>query len=72
MSSQSKITHVIFDLDGVLIDSERINFQIYQKLWSKYGKTFTPELMLQITGTPISSSELYLIKHVISIFYIKF
>ncbi|OZC04820.1 HAD hydrolase, family IA, variant 3 [Onchocerca flexuosa] len=58
-----KITHVIFDLDGVLIDSERINFQIYQKLWSKYGKTFTPELMLRITGTPVASSASFLIQH---------
>lgn len=67
MGSQSKITHVIFDLDGVLIDSERVNFQIYQRIWSKYGKTFTPELMLRITGTPVSSSAQYLIKHVILI-----
>lgn len=72
MSLKSKITHVIFDLDGVLIDSERINFQIYQRIWSKYGKTFTPELMLQITGMPNSSSEPYLIKHVIQILCIKF
>ncbi|CAG9533823.1 unnamed protein product [Cercopithifilaria johnstoni] len=63
MGSRSKITHVIFDLDGVLIDSERVNFQIYQRIWSKYGKNFTPELMLRITGTPSSNSELYLIKH---------
>ncbi|EFO18120.2 HAD-superfamily hydrolase [Loa loa] len=63
MGSKPKITHVIFDLDGVLIDSERVNFQIYQKIWSKYGKIFTPELMLRITGTPISNSAPFLIQH---------
>uniref|UniRef100_A0A915Q6V9 Uncharacterized protein n=1 Tax=Setaria digitata TaxID=48799 RepID=A0A915Q6V9_9BILA len=31
MGPKPKITHVIFDLDGILIDSERINFQIYQQ-----------------------------------------
>ncbi|VDK75560.1 unnamed protein product [Onchocerca ochengi] len=63
MNLRPKITHVIFDLDGVLIDSERVNFQIYQRLWSKYGKTFTPELMLRITGTPMANSAPFLIQH---------
>lgn len=34
---------VIFDLDGLLIDSEVISFQLYQELLEKYGYSFTIE-----------------------------
>jgi len=34
---------VIFDLDGLLIDSEVISYQLYQELLNKYGYSFTIE-----------------------------
>ena len=34
---------VIFDLDGLLIDSEVISYQLYQELLNKYGHSFTIE-----------------------------
>ena len=32
---------VIFDLDGLLIDSEAISYQLYQDLLRPYGHSFT-------------------------------
>ncbi len=37
------IKAVIFDLDGLLIDSEVISYQLYQEVLSKYGYSFTIE-----------------------------
>ena len=34
---------VIFDLDGLLIDSEIISFQLYEELTGKYGRSMTLE-----------------------------
>lgn len=36
-------TTIIFDLDGLLIDSEIISYHLYQDLLEKYGYTFTVE-----------------------------
>lgn len=41
---------VIFDLDGTLIDSEGVWFQIYSELCLRYGKTYTPEIHGQQLG----------------------
>lgn len=38
---QSMVKAVIFDLDGLLIDSEVISYQLYQELLKKYGYSFT-------------------------------
>ena len=32
---------VIFDLDGLLIDSEIISFRLYEELTGKYGRSMT-------------------------------
>lgn len=40
---QNMIEAVIFDLDGLLIDSEVISYQLYQELLNKYGYSFTIE-----------------------------
>ncbi|KAI6228882.1 Pseudouridine-5'-monophosphatase [Aphelenchoides fujianensis] len=45
------ITHVIFDFDGVLIDSEQVYSEVNQKMMSKYGKDFTLEMKLAMMGT---------------------
>ena len=34
---------VIFDLDGLLIDSEIISFQMYRDLTEKYGRSISME-----------------------------
>lgn len=41
---------IIFDLDGTLIDSEGVWFQLYTDLCARYGKVYTKELHGQQLG----------------------
>jgi pseudouridine 5'-phosphatase len=44
------ITHCIFDLDGLLLDTETIYTECLQKLCTPYGKTFTMDVKLKMMG----------------------
>ncbi|KAG8192984.1 hypothetical protein JTE90_028104 [Oedothorax gibbosus] len=44
------VTHVLFDMDGLLLDTENLYTEIYQTIASKYGKTYTWELKVQLMG----------------------
>ncbi|CAF2754042.1 unnamed protein product [Rotaria sp. Silwood2] len=44
------ITHCIFDLDGLLLDTESIYTECLQKLCAPYGKNFTTEIKLKMMG----------------------
>eukprot|EP00271_Cylindrocystis_brebissonii_P005890 TRINITY_DN1826_c0_g1_i1.p1 TRINITY_DN1826_c0_g1~~TRINITY_DN1826_c0_g1_i1.p1 ORF type:complete len:401 (+),score=74.85 TRINITY_DN1826_c0_g1_i1:502-1704(+) len=53
-----KITHVVLDLDGTLLDTESIAQGVLQILIAKYGKTWTPEGREHLFGKrPIEASE---------------
>jgi pseudouridine-5'-monophosphatase len=39
--ARGPFTHVLFDLDGVLLDTERLYTQATQTIVGRYGKTFT-------------------------------
>lgn len=41
------IQSVIFDLDGLLIDSEIVSYRIYRDMLQKYGHDFTVEYYAQ-------------------------
>jgi pseudouridine-5'-monophosphatase len=56
MSSRTKITHVIFDLDGLLIDTESIFSAINIKLLAKYNRELTYELEHKLMGTRTDES----------------
>ncbi|XP_018320548.1 probable pseudouridine-5'-phosphatase isoform X1 [Agrilus planipennis] len=45
-----KVSHVIFDVDGLLIDTENLYTQAIQNILDNYGKTFTWELKVQTMG----------------------
>lgn len=45
-----KITHLIYDFDGLLLDSEPIYCEVNQIIASRYEKTFTPEIHRMIMG----------------------
>ncbi|KAL3282542.1 hypothetical protein HHI36_005722 [Cryptolaemus montrouzieri] len=47
-----KVTHVIFDMDGLLIESESIYNKILCEIAASYGKTFDLRIKLKILGTP--------------------
>lgn len=49
-SKFSSITHVVFDLDGTLIDTESIYSEIYAVLCKKYKKNYTTELNFKLLG----------------------
>uniref|UniRef100_A0A1B6FTG0 Uncharacterized protein n=1 Tax=Cuerna arida TaxID=1464854 RepID=A0A1B6FTG0_9HEMI len=51
MAEFTPVTHVIFDLDGLLIDSETIYKKSLDLLLEKYGKVYTDEVMLKVMGT---------------------
>ncbi|XP_050354547.1 pseudouridine-5'-phosphatase-like [Nymphalis io] len=45
-----KVTHVLFDLDGLLIDSEKLYSEAFEMVCAKYGKTFTWEIKSSLLG----------------------
>ncbi|VDK89129.1 unnamed protein product [Litomosoides sigmodontis] len=63
MKSMPKITHVIFDLDGLLIDTEIVFLKVNQCLLSKYGKEFTSHLRGLVTGMPKKAAVTYILEH---------
>ncbi len=38
-----KIKAVLFDMDGLMVDTEPLHFQAYEKVFTKYGKNFSKE-----------------------------
>ncbi|MCL2926641.1 MAG: HAD-IA family hydrolase [Trichodesmium sp. St16_bin4-tuft] len=50
MNDFPKITHIIYDLDGLLLDTESIHAQVNQEVTSRYGKTFDKHIKCKITG----------------------
>lgn len=45
-----KLKAIIFDMDGVLIDSEPLHFEAYRELISSYGSEYTLEYNQQFLG----------------------
>jgi pseudouridine 5'-phosphatase len=43
-------THVLFDMDGVLLDTERLYTQATQSIVGRYGKFFGPDLKRETMG----------------------
>lgn len=44
---------VIFDMDGLMIDSERVTFEGYQKVMGKMGLSISKDFYKQLLGKPI-------------------
>lgn len=44
------ITHCIFDLDGLLLDTESIYTECMQQLCAPYGKNFSTETKSEMMG----------------------
>ncbi len=54
--------HVIFDLDGVLLDTERFYTEVTQAIVGRYGKTFDWTVKGNMVGRPAIESARYLVK----------
>lgn len=48
----NKVTHIIFDLDGTLLDTEGILADLYDELIGKFGKTISQPLKFKYQGSP--------------------
>ncbi|MEL6930895.1 MAG: HAD-IA family hydrolase [Cyanobacteria bacterium J06600_6] len=50
------ITHVIYDMDGLLLDTESLHEKVNSEVAQRYGKTFTKEAKMAISGRPTLDS----------------
>ncbi|XP_065220146.1 pseudouridine-5'-phosphatase-like [Planococcus citri] len=51
MDKYQPVTHVIFDLDGLLLNTETLYFKLDSALCAKHGGKFTTEIKRKIMGT---------------------
>ncbi|KAI8799956.1 HAD-like domain-containing protein [Cladochytrium replicatum] len=45
-----KVTHVLFDMDGLLLDTERVYSEVTQQILERFGKTFEWSLKARMMG----------------------
>jgi pseudouridine-5'-monophosphatase len=55
------ITHAIFDLDGLLLDTESINEQVNRAIAHRYDRPFDPDLKFQVAGRDAITSATILV-----------
>jgi pseudouridine-5'-monophosphatase len=58
---QPPIQNVIFDMDGVLLDTEPLYTEVTHRITSRYGKTYDWSLKANMLGRPAMDSAEYLI-----------
>jgi pseudouridine-5'-monophosphatase len=56
-----RATHVIFDMDGVLLDTERIYTEATQRIVGRFGKTYDWSIKGNMIGRPAIDSARYLV-----------
>jgi pseudouridine-5'-monophosphatase len=55
-------THVIFDMDGVLLDTERLYTEATQQIVGRFGKTYDWSIKGNMIGRPAMDSARYLVE----------
>lgn len=50
------ITHVIYDMDGLLLDTESLHERVNSEIVRRYGKTFDKKVKMAIAGRPTLDS----------------
>ncbi|KAK6054466.1 HAD hydrolase, family IA, variant 3 [Cooperia oncophora] len=64
MKPPVKITHVILDVDGTLLDTETCYTMANQAMLKKYGREFTPDMQAQMMGRSGTEANAWLLKEV--------
>lgn len=62
MSRSRPATHVIFDMDGVLLDTERLYTEATQRIVGRFGKTFDWSVKANMIGRPAADSARHLVE----------
>ncbi|EKM54781.1 uncharacterized protein PHACADRAFT_210564 [Phanerochaete carnosa HHB-10118-sp] len=52
MAASPKVEYVIFDMDGLLIDSERVYTEVTNNILARYGKEMTWDIKAGLMGKP--------------------
>jgi len=50
LNPQPKVEYVIFDLDGLMVDSERVYTEVTNDILAQYGKTMTWDIKAGLMG----------------------
>ncbi|KAK8780527.1 hypothetical protein V5799_018134 [Amblyomma americanum] len=56
------VTHVLFDMDGLLLDTETLYTEATQRVTGRYGKDFTWEVKSAVMGYVGSETARFLIE----------
>ncbi|VDK36005.1 unnamed protein product [Gongylonema pulchrum] len=59
-----QITHVIFDLDGLLLDTETIYTMVNTEMMKSYGREYSMELKAKTTGMKMEDAVRVMLQHV--------
>lgn len=62
MTLARPVTHVIFDMDGVLLDTERFYTEVTQAIVGRWGKVFDWSIKGNMIGRPARDSARYLVE----------
>ena len=55
------ITHIIYDMDGLLLDTESLHERVNTEVARRYGKSFTKDTKIAIAGRPTLDSATILV-----------
>ncbi len=56
------VSHVIFDMDGLLLDTEGLYTQVTQQIVGRYGKTYDWSIKAHMIGRPALESARFLVE----------